>query len=83
MQSTFQVHLDVQMQYDLTAPICQGEYVIPQYVIPIPPFGQADQAVGAHVHRNTMHLRMQSKPTRSEPIYFYWGPKKNLATHQS
>ncbi|DBB00342.1 TPA: hypothetical protein ACH3X1_014168 [Trebouxia sp. C0004] len=60
---TFQLHLDIQMQYDLTVPSWEGEYVTPQADAPIPAFGQADQAVGAHVDRNALYLRLQAKPT--------------------
>ena len=50
---TFRLHLDIQMQIDLTAPIWQGEYVTPQADTPISAFGH-DQAVGARVDRNAV-----------------------------
>ena len=41
----------------------EGEYMSPQANAPIPAFGQADQAVVAHVDRNALYLRLQAKPT--------------------
>ena len=60
---TFQLHLDIQTQYDLAAPSWEGEYVTLQADAPIPAFGQADQAVGAHVDRNALYVRLQAKHT--------------------
>ena len=59
----FQLHLDIQTQYDLTAPSWEGEYVTPQADAPIPAFGQADQAVSAYVNRNALYVRLQAKHT--------------------
>ena len=59
---TFQLHLDIQMQYNLTAPRWEGE-CNPRSDPPIPVFEQAEQAVGAHVDCNALYLRLQAKPT--------------------
>ena len=68
MASTFQLHLDIQMQCDLTAHIWKGEYVTPQADATIPAIGQADQGVGAHVHmhvdHNILYVVLQSKPSQ-------------------
>ena len=56
----FQLHSDIQMQYGLTAPSWEGQYVILRADAPIPAFGQADQAVGVHVDRNALYLRLQA-----------------------
>ena len=52
--------LDIQTQYDLSAPVWEGEYVTPEADAPISAFGHADQALSADVDRNALFRRLQS-----------------------
>lgn len=49
------------IQYDLAAPVQEGQCVSLQEAPAIPAFGQAEQAEGAYVDRPKLYRSLQSK----------------------